>query len=125
MKVFEKSHRCFAPRTGLRRSLDHLSDLSLAGLRVDVWRRLPGRSTLTLDGSRFSFLAPEINNYGVRVTWRSADERTAVSLWGENLGDEFDWKNIGPPIGFHFNQGSAPRGYSGRSRAGVTANFSF
>ena len=38
----------------------------------------------------------------MNITWTSPNERTVISLWGQNLGDQFDWKNIGPPIGFHY-----------------------
>ena len=116
-------------------------DWTLAGgstitLRGDWQHRsdIPGNPSragvLTLDGMVAAFARPAIDNVGALIRWRSASEQTTVSLWGKNLKDEYDWKNIGPPIAFHFNNGgmgpgSAPRGYTGRKQVGVTASFSF
>ena len=111
-------------------------------LRADMQHRssIPGNpandTVLLLDGSGQAFDRPEIDNLGASITWTSANERTVVSLWGQNLKDEFDWKNIGPAIGFHYNTGgyvnragmgigSPGRGYSGRQRVGVDARFNF
>jgi outer membrane receptor protein involved in Fe transport len=106
-------------------------------LRADIQHRsaIPGppnrANNLTLDGDRNAFERPEIDNVGASVTWTSASGNTQVSLWGKNLKDEYDWKNIGPPIGFHYavpggmGPGEAGRGYSGREQVGLDARFNF
>ncbi len=115
----------------------NLSNGSVLTLRADFQHRsqLPGppnrANNLTLDGDVNAFTRPEIDNYGMNITWTSASERTVISLWGQNLGDQFDWKNIGPPIGFHYavpggmGPGEAGRGFHGRKRWGVDARFNF
>jgi iron complex outermembrane receptor protein len=105
-------------------------------LRADIQHRngTPGGANrdgvLTLDGQQAAFARPEIDNVGAMVRWTSADGDTSISLWGKNLLDEYDWKNFGPAISGHFNNGgsgpgSAPRGYTGRQQVGVTASFQF
>jgi iron complex outermembrane receptor protein len=115
----------------------NMSNGSVLTLRADFQHRsqLPGppnrANNLTLDGDVNAFTRPEIDNYGMNITWTSANERTVISLWGQNLGDQFDWKNIGPPIGFHYavpggmGPGEAGRGFHGRKRWGVDARFNF
>ena len=90
----------------------------------------PNRAgNLTLDGDREAFSRPAIDNVGANIIWTSADGDTVVTLWGKNLGDEWDWKNIGPPIGFHYavpggmGPGEAGRGFSGRKQVGLDARF--
>jgi len=105
-------------------------------LRADIQHRsaIPGPPNrdgiLTLDGDMPAFDRPEIDNIGASLTWTSASGATAVSLWGKNLGDEWDWKNIGPPIGFHYaaiapGVGAPGRGFSGRQQVGLDARFNF
>jgi outer membrane receptor protein involved in Fe transport len=105
-------------------------------LRADIQHRsaVPGPPNrdgiLTLDGDMPAFGRPEIDNVGASLTWMSASGRTTVSLWGKNLGDEWDWKNIGPPIGFHYaaiapGVGAPGRGFSGRKQVGLDARFNF
>jgi|SaaInl4_100m_RNA_FD_contig_31_1195897_length_2717_multi_13_in_0_out_0_1 iron complex outermembrane recepter protein len=120
----------------------HFGGGSKLTLRADIQHRsgIPGNpandTVLLLDGSGPAFDRPEIDNVGASLTWTSANERTVVSLWGQNLTDEYDWKNIGPAIGFHYNTGgyvnrsgmgigSPGRGYSGRQRIGLDARFNF
>ena len=115
----------------------NLSGGSIITLRADIQNRsaLPGppnrAGLLTLDGDREAFSRPEITNVGANIIWTSADGDTVVTLWGKNLGDEWDWKNIGPPIGFHYavpggmGPGEAGRGYSGRKQVGLDARFNF
>jgi len=115
----------------------NLSGGSIITLRADIQHRsaLPGppnrAGLLTLDGDREAFSRPEIDNVGANIIWTSADGDTVVTLWGKNLGDEWDWKNIGPPIGFHYavpggmGPGEAGRGYSGRKQVGLDARFNF
>ncbi|HEY5623772.1 MAG TPA: hypothetical protein VIV14_08415, partial [Gammaproteobacteria bacterium] len=115
----------------------NLSSGSVITLRADIQHRseLPGdpnrANNLTLDGDRNAFARPEIDNVGASLTWTSANGRTIVSLWGRNLKDEWDWKNIGPPIGFHYavpggmGPGEAGRGFSGRKQVGIDARFNF
>ena len=117
-------------------------DFNLAGgsiikLRADIQHRSlfpgpPNRAGLmTLDGDREAFSRPAINNVGASLTWTSASGKSVVSLWGKNLGDEWDWKNIGPPIGFHYNvpggmgPGEAGRGFSGRRQVGLDVRLNF
>jgi iron complex outermembrane receptor protein len=104
-----------------RADIQHRSIIPAAANRTGV---------LTLDGSREAFARPAISNVGASLTWTSEDGGMAFSLWGKNLLDQYDWKNIGPAIGFHYNNGgsgpgSAPRGYSGRMQIGLDGRFRF
>ena len=113
----------------------NLSGGSIITLRADMQHRseLPGppnrAGNLTLDGDREAFSRPAIDNVGANIIWTSADGDTVVTLWGKNLGDAWDWKNIGPPIGFHYavpggmGPGEAGRGFSGRKQVGLDASL--
>jgi len=115
----------------------NLSGGSIITLRADIQHRsfLPGppnrAGLMTLDGDREAFSRPAIDNIGASLTWTSASGKSVVSLWGKNLGDEWDWKNIGPPIGFHYNvpdgmgPGEAGRGFAGRKQVGLDVRLSF
>jgi iron complex outermembrane receptor protein len=115
----------------------NMSGGSMLTLRADIQHRskFPGppnrAGILTLDGVCCAFDRPAIDNIGASVTWTSASGATVVSLWGKNLGDEWDWKNFGPPIPFHYARpasggpGEAGRGYSGRKQIGLDARFNF
>ena len=114
-----------------------LSSGATLELRADMQHRseLPGppnrAGRMTLDGDREAFTRPEVSNLGASLTWTSASGGTVISLWGRNLGDEWDWKNFGPPIGFHYNvpggmgPGEAGRGFTGRKQVGIDARFNF
>ena len=87
-------------------------------------------NTLTLDGKKKAFERPAIDNIGANITWASADGSKEVSLWGQNLTDDWDWGGWGPASSFHFNNGgsgpgSAPRNYEGRRRIGMDVRFKF
>jgi len=87
-------------------------------------------NVLELDGTGKAFERPAIDNVGFNVTWTNSDETRQVSLWGQNILDEFDWGGWGPASGFHFNNGgagpgSSPRNYEGRVRYGVDVRFNF
>jgi iron complex outermembrane receptor protein len=114
----------------------HLSGGSMLTLRADIQHRSaipapPDRiGVLTLDGDQEAFYRPAIDNVGASLTWTSASGSTVISLWGKNLKDEYDWKNNGPSIAFHYatiapGTGESGRGFSGRQQVGVDARFNF
>ncbi len=87
-------------------------------------------NVLELDGTGKAFERPAINNIGFNVTWTAADNGMQISLWGQNILDEFDWGGWGPASSFHFNNGgsgpgSSPRNYEGRERYGMDVRFNF
>jgi len=87
-------------------------------------------NVLELDGTGKAFERPAINNVGANITWTAANRRTTISLWGQNLLDEFDWGGWGPASSFHFNNGgsgpgSSPRNYWNRIRYGMDVRFNF
>jgi outer membrane receptor protein involved in Fe transport len=93
--------------------------------RSDVWRRLPDRADLCQCSAQTpEFLSPEFTQYGVRLSWTSAGGDTSLSLWGRNLGDDFDYKNIGPRTG-RTNQLQGTRGVAGREDYGVDFSMRF
>ena len=105
----------------IRADLQHRSEVEPPAVRYNV---------LQLDGSGKAFERPAIDNLGFNVTWTSANGGTAVSLWGQNVLDEYDWGGWGPASSFHFNNGgagpgSSPRNYWGRERFGLTVRFNF
>jgi iron complex outermembrane receptor protein len=105
----------------VRADIQHRSTVEPPAVRYNV---------LTLDGTEKAFERPSINNVGANITWASANGSTEVSLWGQNLLDEFDWGGWGPASSFHFNNGgsgpgSSPRNYEGRVRYGVTLRYNF
>ena len=105
----------------VRADIQHRSTVEPPAVRYNV---------LTLDGTEKAFERPSINNVGANITWASANGSTEVSLWGQNLLDEFDWGGWGPASSFHFNNGgsgpgSSPRNYEGRVRYGLTLRYNF
>ncbi len=105
----------------IRADIQHRSIVHPPGVRFNV---------LELDGEGKAFERPEIDNVGLNITWTNFDETRQVSLWGQNLLDEFDWGGWGPASPFHFNNGgsgpgSSPRNYEGRRRFGVDVRFNF
>jgi iron complex outermembrane receptor protein len=103
--------------------------------RGDQWSRVNGRDSLTLDGVCCMNLRPELDRYGVDVTWNSASDNLGISLWVRNLNDEMDQLNPGPGVGYIFNLGqpgpeggrdrARPRGFAGRQVAGATLTYRF
>jgi hypothetical protein len=80
-------------------------------------------------------LRPELDRYGVDVSWTSASDKLGISLWVRNLNDEMDQLNPGPGVGYIFNLGPAgpdgnrdrarPRGFAGRQVSGATLTYRF
>lgn len=66
--------------------------------RSDVWDDIINRD-LTVPGSSDQpmRLRPELSTVGFRVSWLSADRNWRVSAWGQNLTEEEEILNIGPP----------------------------
>ena len=105
----------------LRADWQHRSTVEPPAVRYNV---------LELDGTGKAFERPEIDNVGVNFTWTSANASTQVSLWGQNILDEYDWGGFGPASSFHYNNGgsgpgSSPRNYWGRVRYGMDVRFNF
>ena len=91
--------------------------------RDEVWRRLNDRTTLLQDGT-LSALSPSYDRWGLRIGWTAADGRTNITLWGKNLGDEFDFVNLSP--GTPNTIGSfSTRAYNGREDYGVDFSYNF
>lgn len=103
--------------------------------RSDQWSRVNGRDSLNLAGSCCMNLRPELDRYGVDVSWMSASDKLGIALWVRNLNDEMDQLNPGPGVGYIFNLGVAgpdggrdrarPRGFTGRQTGGVTLTYRF
>jgi iron complex outermembrane receptor protein len=103
--------------------------------RSDQFSRVNGRDGLTVDGVCCINLRPELDRYGVDVTWTSASDKLGISLWVRNLNDEMDQLNPGPGVGYIFNLGQAganggrdrarPRGFTGRQVSGATLTYRF
>ena len=86
--------------------------------RSDVYNQSSSRT-----GPRADIrLRPSISDWGARVTWRSADDNTSVSLWGKNLTEDWDISNFGPPSPCC---SSFAAGFRGKREYGVTASFNF
>jgi iron complex outermembrane receptor protein len=105
----------------LRADIQHRSKVYPPAVRFSVE---------TLDGTGLAFERPAIDNIGLNIAWTSADQKTQVSVWGQNLLDEFDWGGWGPASSFHFNNGgsgpgSSPRNYESRIRFGADVRFLF
>ena len=103
--------------------------------RSDAWARVTGRDGLNIAGTEFINLRPELNKYGVDVSWTSASDSMTISLWGRNLDDDMDQLAPGPGVGYIFNLGQAgpnggrdrarPRGFAGRKQVGATFSYRF
>ena len=94
------------------------------------------RAGLNIAGDGLMYERPELNKFGLDVTWTSSDENLSVSLWGRNLDNKADFINAGPGIGFIFNNGagstaglgpvrSRPVGVAGRRQIGATVKYNF
>ena len=93
------------------------------------------RDGLTIDGSAPQYLRPELNKFGLDLSWTSADENLKLSIWGRNLDNKADYINSGPGVGYIFNRGQAgplgkavtsrPVGVTGRRQIGMTARYNF
>jgi iron complex outermembrane receptor protein len=103
--------------------------------RGDQWARVANRDGLNIAGTQFINLRPDLDRYGVDVSWTSADDKLSFSVWSRNLNDEMDQLNPGPGVGYIFNLGQAgpnggrdrtrPRGFAGRNVSGATATYRF
>jgi len=67
-------------------------------------------------------LRPQINDWGARVTWRSAEDHYSVALWGKNLSEDYDISNFGPPSPCC---STFAAGFRGKREYGLTANYNF
>lgn len=92
------------------------------------------------DGS-LEYERPAIDNLGASITWRAADERMTVKLWGKNMLNELDYGGFGPNSGYYFSGseensvvnaddsitrfGMPVRNHWGRARYGVDVSFDF
>lgn len=85
--------------------------------RSDVFNQTSGR---TLNPQ--PRLRPEIQDWGARVSWLSADDRLSVSLWGKNLAEDVDITNFGPPSPCCT---SFAAGFRGKREVGITATYDF
>jgi len=82
----------------------HLDGGSLLTLRTDyrgrsdVWDDIINRE-LTQPGpsEKPMRLRPDAHVFGARLTWQSANERYSATVWGQNLTEEEEIFNIGPP----------------------------
>jgi len=93
------------------------------------------RDGLNIAGDAPMYERPELNKPGLNLTWTSADQNLAVSLWGKNLDNKPDFINAGPGIGYIFNLGQAgpngarvrsrPVGLTGRRQIGATVRYNF
>ncbi|MDH3507887.1 MAG: TonB-dependent receptor [Gammaproteobacteria bacterium] len=124
-----------------------LANGSTIRLRADLrhrgenWGRAGAndRQTLTMDGTRYMFLRPELDKIGALISWTNAAEDITVELWGRNLDDDYDWINFGPGSPANYARGvlapgvsapppagtARPRGYGLRKQVGITARFLF
>ena len=103
--------------------------------RSDAWARVGNRGGFNIAGTNFMNLRPELNKYGVDLSWTSSSENLTVAIWGKNLDDEADFLAPGPGIGYIFNLGEAgpdgsrersrPVGHTGRRVVGATATYRF
>ena len=103
--------------------------------RGDAWARITGRDGLNIGGTEFINLRPELDKYGVDVSWTSASDNVTLSVWGRNLDDEMDQIAPGPGVGYIFNLGqpgpnggrdrARPRGFTGRQQVGATFTYRF
>jgi iron complex outermembrane receptor protein len=99
--------------------------------RSDAWARVGNRDGLNIEGTDFMFLRPELDKYGVDLSWTSAEDRFTVAVWGKNLDDEQDFLAPGPGVGYIFNKGSdgvatsRPVGHTGRRVVGATFTYRY
>ena len=105
--------------------------------RASTWSAngVANRDGLNIAGTAPMYLRPELNKFGLDLSWTSADDNLVVSLWGRNLDNNADHINSGPGIGFIFNNGQAgplgnlvrsrPVGVTGRRQIGATVRYNF
>ena len=67
-------------------------------------------------------LRPQINEWGARITWISADENLSIALWGRNLREDYDIANFGPPSPCCSTFAAA---FRGKRNFGLTATYDF
>ena len=103
--------------------------------RGDAWSRLNNRGGRNIADTNFINLRPELDKFGVDVSWTSANDSMTVSVWGRNLDDTMDQLNPGPGVGYIYNLGAAgpdgvrdrdrPRAFTGRKQVGATFAYRF
>jgi iron complex outermembrane receptor protein len=103
--------------------------------RGDQWSRVGNRDGRNIADTAFINLRPELDRYGVDVSWTAADNKLGISLWVRNLDGDMDQLNPGPGVGYIFNLGEAgpdgvrdrdrPRGFTGRQVSGATLTYRF
>jgi iron complex outermembrane receptor protein len=103
--------------------------------RGDAWSRLNNREGRNIADTGFLNLRPELDKFGVDVSWTSPSNTMTVSVWGRNLDDTMDQLNPGPGVGYIFNLGAGdpgdvrdrdrPRGFAGRKQVGATFAYRF
>lgn len=65
--------------------------------RSNVWDDIINRERLAPDGVTLRRLRPAADIFGARLTWTSVSGKLRLSLWAENLFEEEEILNIGPP----------------------------
>lgn len=90
--------------------------------RSDVWDDIINRERLAPDGRTLRRLRPSVDIFGARASWTSADDHWKVSLWGQNLSEEIEILNIGPP---QPNTTQNPEAFGPSRSYGATASYRF
>ena len=67
-------------------------------------------------------LRPEVQDWGARITWATANQDFRVSVWGKNLAEDWDISNFGPPSPCC---SSFAAGFRGKREYGLTATYDF
>ncbi len=103
--------------------------------RGDAWSRLNNRGGRNIADTNFINLRPDLDKFGVDVSWTSASDKMTVSVWGRNLDDTMDQLNPGPGVGYIYNLGAPgpdgvrdrdrPRAFTGRKQVGATFAYRF
>ena len=103
--------------------------------RGDQWSRVGNRDGRNIADTAFMNLRPDLDRYGVDVSWTSSNDKLGISLWVRNLNDDMDQLNPGPGVGYIFNLGAVgpnggrdrdrPRGFAGRQVSGATLTYRF
>lgn len=105
---------------------EYTFDLS-GGSRLVLRADLRGRSDVFNQTSNRNTnpplrLRPEIQDWGARVTWISANDNFSIAAWGKNLAEDFDIANFGPPSPCCSTFAAA---FRGKRQYGVTASYDF
>ncbi|GEQ98535.1 TonB-dependent receptor [Iodidimonas gelatinilytica] len=65
--------------------------------RGDAWDDIINRELTQVGSDKPMRLRPNANIFGSRLSWESADSRWIASLWVQNLFEEEEILNVGPP----------------------------